>query len=202
MKMEQPPVYNARFVEPTGYSYNLSEEMLQILANEFSPEKAASGFADAIKGKSPQEVEAAGKAVFEEFGQKWIRRASELGDQYPDRTYEMIREMGDRTGEFVFPFVGQRTIEIAYMATMEKYVMPIEENNQYKLVYMVDECKIYSAVREKCGAAAADLLACRHGCLAAAQTVFTDLGKKVFVEMLAQTPKDSYCRFSITQIKN
>ena len=200
MKLEQPPVYKAKFVEPTGYSYNLNEEMLQTLAGEFSPEKAASGLADAIQGKGPDEIEAAGTAMFEEFGRKWIRRAYELGDQYPDRTYEMIRDFGERTGEFIFPFVGQRAIEIAYLSTMEQYVMPIEENNQYKLVYRVEDCKIYSAVKEKCGAETADLLTCRQGCLAAAETVFADLDKKVVVETLSETPKDGFCRFSITKV--
>jgi len=65
---------------------------------------------------------------------------------------------------------------------------------------MIDDCKIYGAVKKKCGAEAADLLICRHGCLAAAQTVFTDLGRKVFVEMLAQTLKDGCCRFYITKV--
>ena len=192
--------YEAKFIEPTGYSFNLNEDMIALVAKEFAPEDVAAQLNEAIDGKPKEEIPEIAKDMFLEFGQRWIRRCYQLGEEYPDRTYDVIRESADRTGEFVFPFLGQRAIEIAYLATQELYTMPVEVNNKNQLVYRVDDCKYYQAITAKCGAEVAKLLTCRHGCLAAAETVFDDLNQKVTAEMLSETPKDGCCRFSVNKI--
>jgi hypothetical protein len=192
--------YEAKFIQPTGYSFNLNEDMIALVAKEFSPEQVAAQLAEAIKGKPEAEIPEIAKGMFSEFGQRWIRRCYQLGEEYPDRTYEIIRECADRTGEFIFPFLGQRAIEIAYLATQELYTMPVEVNNRSQLVYRVDDCKYYEAITAKCGPEVAKLLTCRHGCLAAAETVFDDLNQKVTAEMLSETSQDGCCRFSVNKI--
>jgi hypothetical protein len=192
--------YEAKFIQPTGYSFNLNEDMIALVAKEFAPEQVAAQLAEAIKGKPEAEIPEIAKSMFSEFGQKWIRRCYQLGEEYPDRTYEVIRECADSTGEFVFPFLGQRAIEIAYLATQELYTMPVEVNHRSQLIYRVDECKYYEAITAKCGPEVAKLLTCRHACLAAAETVFEDLNQKVTAEMLAETPQDGCCRFSVNKI--
>jgi hypothetical protein len=192
--------YKAKFTEPTGYSFNLNEDMLAVVAEEFAPEDVAGRLAEAIKGKSREEIPEIARKFFSEFGPKWIRRCYQLGDEYPDRTYEIIRESSDRTGEFVFPFLGQRAIEIAYLGTQGLVFLPVEINNSRQLVYRVENCKYSGAIKEKCGAEVADPLYCRQACLSAAETVFADLDKKVMAEMLAETPKEGYCRFSVSKI--
>lgn len=192
--------YEATFIQPTGYSFNLNEDMIAIVAKEFAPEEVAAQLARTVNGKTREEIPEVAKGMFSEFGQRWIRRCYQLGDEYPDRTYDVIRESADRTGEFIFPFLGQRAIEIAYLATQGLYTMPVEVNNRRRLVYRVDDCKYYEAITATCGPEVAKLLTCRHGCLAAAETVFDDLNQKVTAEMLSETPRDGCCRFSVRKV--
>ena len=192
--------YEAKFIQPTGYSYNLNEEMIAKVAEEFAPEEVAARLAQVIQEKPREEIAESARVMFSEFGQRWIRRCYQLGEEYPDRTYEVIRESVDRTGEFVFPFIGQRAIEIAYLATQDLYTIPVEENNRNRLVYRVDDCRYYEAITAKNGPEIAKLLTCRHGCLAAAETVFEDLDQKVTAEMLSEMPLDGCCRFAVSKI--
>ncbi len=192
--------YEAKFIQPTGYSFNLNEDMIALVAEVFAPEQVAAQLAETLSGKTREEIPEVAEAMFSEFGQKWIRRCYQLGEEYPDRTYEVIRESADRTGEFIFPFLGQRAIEIAYLATQGLYTMPVEVNNKDRLIYRVDECKYFEAITAKCGTEVAELLTCAHGCLAAAETVFDDLNQKVTAEMLSETPRDGCCRFSVNRI--
>lgn len=192
--------YEARFTEPTGYSFNLNEDMLAAVAKAFSPEEAAAQLAEKVKGKTAEESDGISKEMFSDFGRRWIRKCSMLGEEYPDRTYEIIRESADRTGEFIFPFVGQRTIEIAYLATQDIDTMLVEINNREQLTYRIDDCRYYRSITAKCGSVVADLLACRYACLAAAETVFRDLDQEVTVAMESETPRDGCCRFTIKRI--
>ncbi|MBW2324085.1 MAG: hypothetical protein JRF41_11325 [Deltaproteobacteria bacterium] len=86
--------------EAKNYSYELNPDMLKLLREEFDVDKVTSKFAEAIKGKSAGEIEAEGKAIFEEYGRNWIRQSLKLGEEYPDRTYEVLLEAIDKTGGY------------------------------------------------------------------------------------------------------
>ncbi|MBW2062442.1 MAG: hypothetical protein JRI95_12910, partial [Deltaproteobacteria bacterium] len=64
--------------EARGYSFELNPEMLKLLREEFDVDKVTSRFAEAIKGKSPEESEAEGRAIFEAYGRDWIRQSRKL----------------------------------------------------------------------------------------------------------------------------
>ena len=83
--------------EPNKYSFELNSEMLQLLHDEFDVEKITSKFAEALNGKGPEEIEKEGKAIFETYGRDWIRKVHQLGDEYPDRTYEVLKEIIDKS---------------------------------------------------------------------------------------------------------
>ena len=72
-------------------SFELNEEMLNTIEDEFSPEKIASRLADAVAGKSPEEVDGIGEEMFTRYGADLMKRSYELGEEYPDRTYEVIK---------------------------------------------------------------------------------------------------------------
>ena len=86
------------FVAPRPYSYDLNEDMIKLLRQEFNAESVASKFAEAVSGKAMSEAEKVGKEIFEDYGQNWMRRTMQLGEEYSDRTIEMIKETVDHSG--------------------------------------------------------------------------------------------------------
>jgi len=179
-----------------NYSFELNPEMLKLLAEEFNVDTLTSKFSEAVKGKGPQEIETAGKAFFEDYGRKWMKKTHQLGEQYPDRTYEVLMETIDKTGGYYrFALLPERFIEIAYLSTQPISTLPIIENNSKRLVYRLADCAIYQGIKEKCGEETARLMTCRHACLAACKTIHQDLEIQAVIEMEASIPKDGYCQF-------
>jgi len=183
--------------EPKLYSYELNKEMMEALAEEFDPEAVASDFAKTVEGKSGDEAEAAGESFFTDYGTRWIRKSRKLGEEYPDRTYEVLLEAADSLDGYLrFALVPQRFLEIAYLATQDFPHLPIIENNQYRLIYRLKQCKTYEQLKEKCGEEIADSLPCRHACTTACEVLHRDLEVDAKVEMQAELPKDGYCQFA------
>jgi len=183
--------------EPKLYSYELNKEMMESLAEEFDPEAVASDFAKAVEGKSGDEAADAAEKFFTDYGTRWIRKSQKLGEEYPDRTYEVLLEAADSLDGYLrFALVPQRFLEIAYLATQDFQHLPIIENNQYRLVYRLKQCKTYEQLKDKCGDEIADTLPCRHACTTACDVLHRDLEVDAKVEMQAEMPKDGYCQFA------
>ena len=178
------------------YSFELNPEMLNLLGQEFDVDKLAARFAEAIKGKTESEIETIGKELFESYGRDWMKKTHKLGDQYPDRTYEVLLEAVDKTNGYLkFALVPQRFIEIAYLSTQEISILPIVENNHDRLIYRMVSCKTFNKIKEKCGEKVAGLLACKHACLTACRTIHQDLEIDALIGMTASIPKEGYCQF-------
>ena len=183
-------------------SFELNEEMLNLIAQEFDVQQLAVRFARAIKGKKPEEIESTAGEIFTRYGTDWIRKSLQLGEEYPDRTYEVLKEAIDSTGSNLwFPLLPQRFLEIAYLSTYGLEFLPVIENNPRRLVYRIDDCKMFQAIKQECGKNVADKLPCRHACLTAGRTLFNDLDcPEVLIEMEATVSKDGYCQFAITKV--
>ena len=118
--------YNV-FIAPKPYSFNLNADMIKLIREEFGAEGIVSKCSDAVKGKKPGEVERIGREIFVDYGEKWMKRTMQLGDEYPDRTIEVVKETVDRSGKpfLFFPYVPHRFIEIAYLSTQQLITIPI-----------------------------------------------------------------------------
>lgn len=183
--------------EVKNYSYELNPEMIKLLAEEFDVDKVTTKLADAIKGKSKEEIEAIGKDIFEAYGRDWMKKCHKLGDEYPDRTYEVLLETIDKTGGYYkFALLPQRFIEIAYLSTQDISTLPIVENNKDRLIYRMVDCKIFKNIKEKCGDEAANLLTCKNACITACETIHQDLEIDALIQMTASMPTDNYCEFA------
>ena len=181
---ELVPIYEAK-----PYSFELNEDWLSIMAEEFNMEKAAADFARLIAGKNQDEVEALGREFFEEYGANLMRRSLQLGEEYMDRTYEVLKTACEKTGDYLtWPLVPQRFIEAAVLSTQDILVLPVISNNHDCLQFRIEDCRMYAALGEKCGQQVAALLPCRHGCLAMIQTAFDDLALGASTSMTASTP--------------
>lgn len=190
------------FITPRPYSFDLNTDMIKLLREQFNAEGVASKFAEAISGKEMGEVEKIGKEIFEDYGQNWMRRTMQLGEEYPDRSIEVVLEAVDRDGNqfLLFPHVAQRFVEIAYLSTQQFLKLPVILNYRQELTYRVPQCLLFSQIKEKCGDEVANLMTCKNACLKALETLGKDLELDVIIDMAAVTAKDGYCEFSMKRL--
>ena len=182
-----------------SYSFELNPDMLNLLREEFDPREVVARFAQAAGGKRGAESGSVAEEIFGEYGRSWMKKALQLGEEYPDRTYEVLREAADQTGELLFPHILQRFIEFAYLGTQQFRKLPVVENWARRLVYKVTDCHTFNTLKEKCDPEVVALLPCRHACLAAAHTACRELKLEATVDMDATMVKDGCCRFVITR---
>ncbi|MEO0248059.1 MAG: hypothetical protein ABIN58_00680 [candidate division WOR-3 bacterium] len=181
-------------------SFELDEEMMATISREFSPKGIVEKFSQAVTGQATEEIEKIGVEIFREYGKNWMRRSLQLGEEYPDRTYEVLREAADQTGTLTFPLIPQRFIEIAFLSVQGQAELPVIENNARRLIFIVERCRIYDRIRNVCGEEIAQMLICRHGCLEACRTAFNGFGIDIddlTFAMNATTNKDGLCEFEV-----
>ena len=187
------------YVAPRPFSFELDMEMIGLLRKEFDPPIVVERFANEISGKEPDEIDSIAKKVFDKYGQDWMHKTLQLGEAYPDRTYEILKEAVDDTGEMKFPLVLQRFIEIAYLSTQQFRILPIVENWSRRLVYRVKDCYTFKTEMEKCGQEVTSSMPCRYACIEACKTALEGLGLDAIVEMEATMAKDGYCQFALNR---
>ncbi len=188
------PMYD---VKP--YSFELNEDWLAIMAKEFDMAQAAADFARTVAGSG--DIEAAGEVFFRKYGTDVMKRSLQLGEEYMDRTYQVLKTASDKTnGYLAWPLMPQRFIEAAMLSIQDKLVIPVIQNSHDCLQFRVEECRLYGALREKCGDAVAEQLPCRHGCLAMIETAFADLDLGAVTTMTATAPRQDCCEFTTTRI--
>ncbi len=186
-----------RVVLPKDYTFDLAEEMVDRIKNEFYPHDTVAELAPKVAGKAPAEARRIAEEHFRDYGRRWMDRSLELGNQYRDRAYETLLAAAAKTGEMAFPFIPERFIEIAYLSTQPIYSLPITENTKNAFGYKMVFCDTIENLREQCGDALADQLPCREGCLAAAERAFTANGFDVEVTQDASIIDGDFCQFSV-----
>jgi len=187
-------------VEKKALSYELNQDMLALIRREFDVEKVVTRFSEATANKSEQQIEEIGKEIFAEYGTELMHRTLQLGEEYPDRTYEVLKEAIDQLGGYYkFALLPQRFLEIAYLSIFELRNLPIMENNSRRLAYKITDCPIYRLLTDKCGEDVAKLMTCRHICLTAIDVLHQDLDLDAVASMEASSPKNGYCQFSASK---
>jgi hypothetical protein len=190
------------FTAPKPYSFDLNEDMVQMIRKDFNPEKVVEALAAAIKGKNKSEVQKAAEVFFKEMGEKWMRKTIQLSDEYSDRTIEMVLETVDRQGKqfMIFPHVLQRYVEVAYLATQDFLKVPITLNNMVQLDYRIPKCALYKQIGEKIGEDFARMMTCKDYCLVALATAQKQTGIDVLIDQPAMTAKEGYCEFTMHKL--
>ncbi|MFC1919761.1 hypothetical protein ACFLWX_03110 [Chloroflexota bacterium] len=186
--------------EQKEISFDLDPRVITALAEEYSDYKVVVEFANAISGRKTAEVEPLARRIFEPFGEKWMKRSLELGDEYPDHTYDVIKAAAEKTKAIAFPHIPQRALEIAYIGSKGIRLLRIIENSPHRLVYRLNECPTYVALCDRCGQNVANMISCRYACLAACQTLKAELNLEVNVEMEASTNEDGFCQFVMSKV--
>lgn len=190
------------FIAPKPYSFDLNEDMVAMLRAEFGAELVADKLAAAIKGKTKADVEKAARAFFTGEGKAWMQKTIQLGEEYSDRTIEVILESVDRQGNqfMLWPHVPQRFVEIAYLGTQNFLKVPIILNNLEVLAYRIPQCALYAAIEGKCSKNVAKMMTCSDYCMTALDTVRKHVEMELVNEQVASTDKDGYCEFYVRKI--
>ena len=198
MKKAPYPLY----VAPRPYSFDLNEDMVNMLRTEFGAELVADKLSEAIKGKSKSDIAGVASALFKELGAAWMQRTIQLGEEYSDRTIEMVLESVDRQGNqfLLWPHVPQRFVEIAYLGTQNFLKVPIILNNMEVLAYRIPQCALYAAIGEKCSKNVAKMMTCSDYCMTALDTVRKHVEMEMVNEQVASTAKDGYCEFYMRKL--
>ena len=181
-------------------SYDLNVDMLNTIEKEFDVKKLVEKFAQDIAGKGKKEIESVAKRTFGEYGKNFMKRTLELGENYTDQTYEILKAAIKKTGSLKFPHVPQRFIEIAYLSIQPFRELNVVENNQYRFIFRIDNCSIFNALKETCGEVAKQM-PCKHACLTALETLYKDLDLKASVGMDASMAEDGHCQFAAKNLK-
>jgi hypothetical protein len=188
-----------RVVLPKEWTFDLSNDLVDAIKEEFDPRRAAEELAALVAGKPLDEAETIARALFRDYGERWMNRTLELGRQYSDRTYEVLVEAAEKTRELGWPFLPERFIEIAYLSTQPIYSLPIVENTRRAFTYRMVFCDTESAIRELCGDELAERLPCREACLAAASCAFKAHGFEVAVTQDSSLANSDFCQFTVTR---
>jgi hypothetical protein len=183
--------------EAKPLSFELNPEMMELLHKEFKVEDVVSRFQEAIKGKSPDDIQRTAQEIFSEYGRRWIRRTLQLGEEYPDRTYEVLLEAIDHTGGyFRFGLLPQRFLEIAYLSIQEFSSLPIVTCNANQLTYRIRECTMYNEIKGRCGGEVAGLMPCKHCCITALRVLHQDLELDARIRMDSSMAEEGHCQFT------
>ena len=175
-------------------SFELNEEMLGIIAEEFNAQDLAAKFAEAVAEKG---LESAMKEVLEVFGNQLGHRSLQLGDEYSDRTYEVILETVDQTATYKFPLLPQRFLEIAYLSTQELYAFPVRINTHDLFRFEIDDCRIFQELKQKCTEETIKDVPCKAACLRLIKTVCSHYDCDVSVEAATDPLGGNKCVFDI-----
>ena len=76
-----------RAVYPKDWTFDLAEEMVDKIKNEFFPADTVSELAPKVAGKPVAEAKPIAEAHFRDYGTRLMDRTLELGNQYRDRAY-------------------------------------------------------------------------------------------------------------------
>lgn len=182
--------------EANSYVFDLAEDMVNQLEQEFGPDALSKEMANSFDGEPEA---AAAEQFFADFGRRWMERSIELGEQEQnqDRTYQVLQQTAKEVPELLFPFFSQRYIEIAYLSTQPIYTVPIMENGTRGLVFKMPFCGYFKAIQDAQGEEFANQLHCKSTCLAACEKAFSHFGHDVNVAMDSTMPADGFCQFSI-----
>lgn len=182
-------------------SFDIDQRILDIISQEFDVNQLIDNFAKNIANKKKEEIEAVVRKIFREYGKSLMARAIELGGKkYPDRTYEVIKEVAEKTGVGSFPHVCQRFLEIFNMGTQRK-ALTVVVSNASQLTHRVGPCVFLDAINEKCGESVANLLTCKHIDLSAFEALYDNLNLSVGVRMESSIPSRGYCQFTASRKK-
>lgn len=123
-------------------SFELSEEMLKTLTQEYNPTTIS------IKVKERFAEENNWDKALAKTGAEWARRVIEMGEQYSDRTSELISQVIEQTNDYQV-LLPQRFIEIAYLSLLDMQLLDVRQNYSKCLAFQIDNCAMRNVLEHE-----------------------------------------------------
>lgn len=181
--------------KPKMLSFELNEDMLALIAQEYNARDIAEKFAREVTQK---ETAVAVEDVFGKYGTELAQRSLQLGSEYSDRTYEILLETIDHTGgAYKFPLLPQRFLEIAYLPVQELYALAVRANSNQLLRYQINDCKIFKELETRCSSEVLKEIPCKKACLNLIKGIFNYFDFDVTVEAQTDQIEKKVCVFSV-----
>jgi len=174
------------------YNFDLDQELLKELAEEFDP----LNFVKGLILNEPKDVEDA-RTSFERYGTHLAIKGIKKGEERPDRIYEVMKEAIEKTGEMHFPLIPQRYIEIAYLSIQPIRRIWILSNDDRVFSYRLNDCTIYHAIEKGNGEQKAKKMVCKYLCFAIIREIFSHFGFNVDTFLDANMESHGKCQFRI-----
>lgn len=174
------------------YRFDLDDELIKDLSDEFNP----LNFVKALELPNPEASEAL-SISFRNYGRDLARRSILRGEKKSDRTYEVMKQAIEKTGEMKFPLLPQRFIEIAYLSTQPFKRLWVTSNSPKLFSYRLRECNIYQAIRQKYGEEVAKKMVCQSACFAMLNEIFLHFGLDIESSLETSMANAGSCQFRI-----
>ena len=174
------------------YCFDLDEELIKDLSEEFNP----LDFVNVLALPNPEDFEAMSIA-FKNYGRDLARRSILKGEKKLDKTYEVMKQAIEKTGEMKFPLVPQRFIEIAYLSTQPFKRLWVTSSSPKVFSYRLKECNLYQAIRQKYGEEVANKMVCQSACFAMLDEIFLHLDLNVESSLETSMAYAGSCQFRI-----
>lgn len=177
----------------TEMSFDINQKIIDSIQEEFNADKIIDEFAERTSSLKGEELEDTAKKFFTDYGNKLMLKALKLGDEYQDRTYQVIKNHAKKVGPF--PNVPQRFIEICYLSVLQIEKLTITAGNLKSLGYKIENCSIYNALKDKIGEKVSNQMFCKHACTSLAKTLYDNMNLETNFNIKALMAKDGYCHF-------
>lgn len=183
-------------------SYQLSDELVDLLENEFQIKPLVDEYKDAVKGLGQGSREELDKKVFGAFGRGLADRICAIESNYRDASADLIYKIAEQTGH-PFPSIQQRLIEISLLATMNANRTRFHEVSFKRLSYEVSKCVVYETLQQNIDKETADQVPCRYLCLSLNNGICenTAVAEMVTVNMPTKISDENGCCIFSTELK-
>ncbi len=171
------------------YNFDLDEEMLRDISKEFDPVIFVKG----LRSKDQEDI----TSSFRDYGKNLARKSIEEGEKRVDRTYEIMREAIEKTGEMGFPFIAQRYIEISYLSVQPIKRLWVLMNNSNTFAFRINDCSIYQAIKKEYGEEMAKRMLCKWACFSLIDNIFSYSGFQTDYSLEMSMESSGYCQFRV-----
>ena len=183
-------------------SYQLSDELVDLLESEFQIKPLVDEYKDAVEGLGQGAREELDEKLFGDFGRGLADRICAVESEYRDASADLIYKIAEQTGH-PFPSIQQRLIEISLLATMNANRTRFHEVSFKRLSYEVSKCVVYETLQQTIDKETADQVPCRHLCLGLNNGICVNTGvaEMITVNMPTKLSDENGCCIFSTELK-
>ncbi len=178
-------------MEKEKYDHDIDQEIIEDLSEMFDP----SEFVEGLDGGDIEDE----RSAFREYGSDLIEKSIELGEQSTDRTFEVMKQAAEKTGELKFPLFPERYIELAYLSIEPFKRLWVNANSPELLSYELKDCDVYDAIEEEYGEEGCSKMACKETCFAMLDGAFGHFDFDVDKSLEMNMYDDGKCLFKVTR---